>query len=165
MALTPAPTLGPPTIDQFSPSQPRTARLFASDPALPSLVDPDEEESRWVELDSSPFLQIWLLSWPDGTHNEWHDHGESIGAFQVVSGTLPEQTSIQHRCLRRPAERSPITTLCPGLAGPNCAATKPTAADAEAIETTPDRSAPIRAATEVLEGPSQEPGERALVES
>ena len=98
MALAPAPTLGSPGIDQFSPAQLlRTARLFASDPALPSLVDPSEQESRWVELDSSPHLQIWLLSWPTGTHNEWHDHGESAGAFQVVSGTLLEQTSKNHR--------------------------------------------------------------------
>ena len=93
MALTPTPTLASPAIDQLSPAELlRTASLFASDPDLPSLVDPDEEESRWVELDSSPYLNIWLLSWPVGTHNEWHDHGESAGAFQVVRGTLLEQT-------------------------------------------------------------------------
>ena len=98
MPLTPAPTLDSPGVDQFSPVQLlRTARLFASDPALPSLVDPDGKESRWVELDSSPDLQIWLLSWPTGTHNDWHDHGESVGAFLVVSGTLLEQTSVRHR--------------------------------------------------------------------
>jgi hypothetical protein len=61
------------------------------------LVNPNEKESRWVELDPSPHLQIWLLSWPAGTHNEWHDHGETVGAFQVVSGTLLEQTSVKHR--------------------------------------------------------------------
>ena len=98
MAPTPTPTLGPSGIDQPSPAKLlRTARLFASDPALPSLMNPDEEESRWVELDSSPELQIWLLSWPAGTHNSWHDHGESAGAFQVVSGTPLEQTSRKHR--------------------------------------------------------------------
>jgi len=98
LAPTPAPTLDPPGIDQFSPAQLlRTARLFAADPALPSLVDPDEQEARWVELDSRPDLQIWLLSWPTGTHNDWHDHGESVGAFQVISGTLLEQTSLRHR--------------------------------------------------------------------
>jgi Cysteine dioxygenase type I len=97
MALTPAPMLGSPGIDQLSPAQLlRTARLFASDPELPFLVDPDEKESRWFELDSGPYLNIWLLSWPTGTHNEWHDHGESAGAFQVVSGTLLEQTSNRH---------------------------------------------------------------------
>jgi hypothetical protein len=60
-------------------------------------VDPDEKESRWVELDSSPQVHIWLLSWPAGTQNGWHDHGESAGAFQVVTGTLLEQTSLKHR--------------------------------------------------------------------
>jgi hypothetical protein len=60
-------------------------------------MDPDEAESPWVELDSSPEVQIWLLSWPAGTHNNWHDHGESVGAFQVVRGTLLEQTSRKHR--------------------------------------------------------------------
>ena len=98
MAPTPAPTLARSGIDQFSPAQLlRTARLFASDPALPSLVDPHSGHSQWVELDSSPHLQIWLLTWPAGTHNGWHDHGESAGAFQVVSGTLLEQTSRKHR--------------------------------------------------------------------
>jgi len=75
----------------------RTARLYAADSALPSLVDLDDEESRWVELDSNPDLDVWLLSWPTGTSNGWHDHGESAGAFQVVRGTLLEQTSARHR--------------------------------------------------------------------
>lgn len=98
MTLTPATTLGSLGMDQLSPAQLlRTARLFSADPALPNLVDPDEEESRWVELDSNPYLDIWLLSWPTGTHNGWHDHGESAGAFQVVKGTLLEQTSKGHR--------------------------------------------------------------------
>jgi hypothetical protein len=98
MPLSAALTLGPPLVEQVSPAQLlRTARLFAADPALPSLVDPDEKESRWLELDASPDLQIWLLSWPAGTHNDWHDHGESVGAFHVVRGTLLEQTSIRHR--------------------------------------------------------------------
>ena len=98
MALTPALTLDAPGIDQLSPAQLlRTARLFASDPELPTLIDPDEGVSRWVELDSSPYHQIWLLSWPAGAHNGWHDHGECAGAFQVVRGSLLEQTSDKHR--------------------------------------------------------------------
>ena len=98
MALPTAATLGSPGIDQFSPAQLlRTAHLFASDPALPSLVDSDNEQSQWLELESSPNLQIWLLTWPAGAHNGWHDHGESAGAFQIVSGTLLEQTSSGHR--------------------------------------------------------------------
>jgi quercetin dioxygenase-like cupin family protein len=98
MAPTPTPTLARSGIDRLSPARLlRTARLFASDPALLSLIDPYEDESRWVELDSRPEVQIWLLSWPAGTHNNWHDHGESVGAFQVVRGTLLEQTSRKHR--------------------------------------------------------------------
>src|SRR5450631_1246309 len=98
MAPATAPPLGSPGIDQLNPAQLlRTARLFASDPALPSLVDPHNKETQWVELDSTPYLQIWLLTWPAGTQNGWHDHGESAGAFQVVSGTLLEQTSNGHR--------------------------------------------------------------------
>lgn len=92
MALTPSPTLASPAIDLSAAGLLRTASLFAADPDLPFLVDPDEEESRWVELASSADLDVWLLSWPTGTHNEWHDHGESAGAFQVVRGTLLEQT-------------------------------------------------------------------------
>lgn len=98
MTLTRTPPWRSPGIDTFNPDQLlRTARLFASDPALPSLVDPDDRQSWVVRLDSNPYLQVWLISWPAGTHNGWHDHGESAGAFQVLSGTLVEQTSQGHR--------------------------------------------------------------------
>lgn len=98
MALRPVSTLGSAGIDQLGQAQLlRTARLFAADPTLQSLVDPDGKEARWVELDSSTDLDVWLLSWPVGTYNGWHDHGESAGAFQVVCGTLLEQTSEKQR--------------------------------------------------------------------
>lgn len=93
MTLTPTPTVACPAIERLSPAELlRIAIRFAADPGLPLLVDPDEHESVWVELDSTPDLNAWLLSWPEGTHNEWHDHGESSGAFQVIRGTLLEQT-------------------------------------------------------------------------
>ena len=95
-------TLSPAGVDRFSPAQLlRTARLFASDPEITSLVDHQSGERRWVELDSSPYLQIWLLSWPAGTATGWHDHGESAGAFLTVSGTIGEQTAHGHRHVRR----------------------------------------------------------------
>jgi predicted metal-dependent enzyme (double-stranded beta helix superfamily) len=98
MTIAPAHTLGSPGIDRFSPAQLlRTARLFASDPKLPDLFDPDSGRREWVELDSSPYLQIWLLAWPAGTHTGWHDHGGSAGAFLTVSGTLREQTADRDR--------------------------------------------------------------------
>lgn len=102
MTLAPAHTLGSPGIDRFSPAQLlRTARLFASDPALPSLVDHQSGERQWVELDSSPYLQIWLVAWPVGTQAGWHDHGRSAGAFLTVSGALREQTAHGHRRVDR----------------------------------------------------------------
>jgi hypothetical protein len=52
-------TLGSAGVSRFSPAQLlRIARLFASDPALPTLVDQHSRERRWVELDSSPYLQM-----------------------------------------------------------------------------------------------------------
>jgi len=102
MTLAPARTLGSAGIDRFSPAQLlRTARLFASDPKLTNLIDHQSGERRWVELDSSPYLQIWLLSWPAGTGTGWHDHGESAGAFLTVSGTLGEHAAHGHRHVRR----------------------------------------------------------------
>jgi quercetin dioxygenase-like cupin family protein len=102
MSIAPSNTLGTAGIDRFSPAQLlRTARLFASDPELSNLVDHQSGDRRWVELDSSPYLQIWLLSWPAGTRTRWHDHGESAGAFLTVSGTLREQTSHGHRRIDR----------------------------------------------------------------
>ena len=102
MTLIAATTLGSPGIDRFSPAQLlRTAHLFASDPRLPTLVDHQSGVRRWVELDSSPYLQIWLLSWPVGIDTGWHDHSDSAGAFLTVSGTLSEQTLYGHRQVDR----------------------------------------------------------------
>jgi Cysteine dioxygenase type I len=98
MIPAPAFALGSAGIDRFTPAQLlRTAHLFASDPELPDLVDHQSEEPQWVELDSSPYLQIRLHSWPAGTHTGWHDHGDSAGAFLSVRGTLLEQSAQGHR--------------------------------------------------------------------
>jgi predicted metal-dependent enzyme (double-stranded beta helix superfamily) len=95
-------TSGSAGIDRFSPAQLlRTARLLASNPQLPDLVDQQCGERTWVELDSTPYLQIWLLAWPAGTGTSWHDHGESAGAFLTVRGTLREQTAHGHRRIDR----------------------------------------------------------------
>ena len=102
MTLATATTLGSPGIDRFTPAQLlRTARLLATDPDLSSLVDHHPGGRRWVELESSRYLQIWLVSWPVGTETGWHDHGDSAGAFLAVSGTLGEQTFPGHRRVDR----------------------------------------------------------------
>ena len=93
MTLAPARTLGTPGIDRFTPAQLlRTARLFASDPALATLLDPASGDRQWAELDSTAALQVWLIAWPAGTDTGWHDHGDAAGAFVTVQGALQEQT-------------------------------------------------------------------------
>jgi hypothetical protein len=36
--------------------------------------------------------EVWLLTWLPGQGTDLHDHGGSAGAFQVLSGTLTEDT-------------------------------------------------------------------------
>lgn len=111
MTLAPARTHGTPGIDRFTPAQLlRTARLFASDPALATLLEPASPQRQWVELDSTDYLQVWLIGWPADTDTGWHDHGDAAGAFVTVQGHLQEQTwssrSLQARDLRAGAGRA-----------------------------------------------------------
>jgi len=39
--------------------------------------------------------EVWLLTWLPGQGTEIHDHGGSAGAFQVVSGSLTEDTVVE----------------------------------------------------------------------
>lgn len=51
-------------------------------------ADPDE---RWhVRLHSDEQVDVWLISWTTEQGTELHDHGDSAGAFTVVSGRLTE---------------------------------------------------------------------------
>jgi mannose-6-phosphate isomerase-like protein (cupin superfamily) len=50
--------------------------------------DPDERFSALIE--AGAHFEIWLLSWLPGQHTDSHDHGDSAGAFTLVSGTLTE---------------------------------------------------------------------------
>ena len=38
----------------------------------------------------TPDFDAWLIAWPKGGKVELHDHGASIGAVSVISGTLVE---------------------------------------------------------------------------
>jgi mannose-6-phosphate isomerase-like protein (cupin superfamily) len=44
----------------------------------------------WTRLRGDDTVDIWLLTWVADTGTDLHDHGESAGAFTVVSGTLEE---------------------------------------------------------------------------
>lgn len=58
--------------------------------------DPDERFAALLErlVDGDVVEQeVWLLSWLPGQHTGLHDHGATIGAFTVVTGTLTETVS------------------------------------------------------------------------
>jgi mannose-6-phosphate isomerase-like protein (cupin superfamily) len=48
------------------------------------------EERWWTRLHSDESVDVWLLTWVRDTGTDLHDHGESAGAFTVVSGLLEE---------------------------------------------------------------------------
>ena len=46
---------------------------------------------RWfIRIHGDDELDVWLISWVPGHHTELHDHGGSLGALTVVSGSLNE---------------------------------------------------------------------------
>ena len=50
---------------------------------------------RWYHrLVAATDHEVWLLTWLPGQGTEIHDHGGSAGAFQVVSGSLTEDTVV-----------------------------------------------------------------------
>jgi hypothetical protein len=48
-------------------------------------------DERWfARLEGDDELDVWLISWAPGHATELHDHGGSIGALTVLSGSLDE---------------------------------------------------------------------------
>ena len=48
---------------------------------------------RWYHrIAEEPEYEVWLLTWLPGQGTDLHDHGGSAGAFQVLSGSLIEDT-------------------------------------------------------------------------
>ncbi|WP_322779334.1 cysteine dioxygenase family protein [Frankia sp. Cas4] len=60
-------------------------------------------------LDATSDYQAWLLTWLPGQSTDLHDHGDSAGAFTVVTGVLTELTVVPGRSepLRPTALASP----------------------------------------------------------
>jgi hypothetical protein len=49
------------------------------------------ESKRWfTRIHGDEELDIWLISWVPGNSTELHDHGGSLGALTVLSGSLNE---------------------------------------------------------------------------
>jgi hypothetical protein len=44
----------------------------------------------WTRLRGDDVVDVWLLTWVTDTGTDLHDHGDSAGAFAVVSGMLEE---------------------------------------------------------------------------
>ena len=60
----------------------------------PVHVDP---ERRWYRLlRSDDYVDVWLISWATEQTAELHDHGGSLGALTVVSGSLVEKRWVRH---------------------------------------------------------------------
>jgi len=80
----------------------QTARRYALNPNLRALL-PESDHRTWARLAGDARMDVWLISWPDGTETGWHDHGDATGAFAVASGLVIEQTwalgAVQHRTL------------------------------------------------------------------
>lgn len=48
-------------------------------------------DGRWfTRIHGDERLDIWLISWVPGHATELHDHGDSLGALTVLSGSLDE---------------------------------------------------------------------------
>lgn len=59
------------------------------DHLLPSSGLPTD--GRWfARIHGDERLDIWLISWVPGHATELHDHGDSLGALTVLSGSLDE---------------------------------------------------------------------------
>jgi len=61
-------------------------------------------DTRWyTRLHDDDDLDVWLISWAPGDATELHDHGGSLGALTVISGTLHESrwdgTQLRYRLL------------------------------------------------------------------
>ncbi len=62
-------------------------------------------DTRWyTRLHLDDDLDVWLISWAPGHATELHDHGGSLGALTVLSGTLHEHRWDGGRLCRRRLE-------------------------------------------------------------
>jgi len=71
------------------------AARYAAEPEQWPIAPRFNPVDRWYHrLAEAADHEVWLLTWLPGQGTEIHDHGGSAGAFQVVSGSLTEDTVI-----------------------------------------------------------------------
>lgn len=91
MFAVPENTIAPEPVDVTAGHPVRTALEFAADrQRWRNLLRYDPDERFAVLLDDAHGRQVWLLSWLPGQCTGLHDHGDTTGAFTVVSGRLTE---------------------------------------------------------------------------
>jgi hypothetical protein len=74
-----------------------TRRVAAEVRAGVHEVPIDPERRCYRRLRSDDTLDVWLIGWATGQATELHDHGDSLGALTVVSGSLSERRWAPHR--------------------------------------------------------------------
>jgi mannose-6-phosphate isomerase-like protein (cupin superfamily) len=83
------------TPPSLRPSPLRTALHLAADPSRwRPHVDFDPDRRYYRRLLADDRHEAWLLTWLPGQGTEWHDHGDSAGAFVVLQGALVEGTAV-----------------------------------------------------------------------
>ncbi|MEY2450996.1 MAG: hypothetical protein QOD92_570 [Acidimicrobiaceae bacterium] len=89
--------------------------LAASRPVLPPRLAHPANGRGSLRLLTTEAYDAWLLTWPPGSNVDPHDHGDSHGAFAVVSGELEEiRWRGRHRRTRR-LQPGDVTTVPAGV--------------------------------------------------
>jgi len=65
------------------------------------LAEHDLAERRYELLELTDDLEIWAIHWPQGQGLELHDHGGSVGALWVLTGSLEEHYVRSDRTMAR----------------------------------------------------------------
>ncbi len=79
------------------------------------LLGDDSLRRSGMRLVAAPEYDVWLLRWPQGTRVSPHDHGESAGAFAVISGELVELRWEDSIPVSRIVGRRETVTIEPGV--------------------------------------------------
>jgi len=91
MTISATSTLHPSLVPASATELQRIAGHYARNPNLGALLrDTGERSSARLADDSG--VELWLISWPEGTQTGWHDHGGSLGGFAVAAGSVVEET-------------------------------------------------------------------------
>lgn len=94
-----------------------TARRYAANPHDWPFGPRFDPRGRWYRrLANEPDFEAWLLTWLPRQGTDLHDHGDSAGAFVVLSGALTEQTVHVDPVSARPLLRGRTLTTGAGRA-------------------------------------------------